>query len=200
MPAETVGRLWTMLAHAQGTALNQSQMAASLAVSSPAVARYIDLLVDLGLVRRLRPWSGNVGKRLVRTPKVYVRDSGLTHALLELKSWDDVLGHPIVGSSWESFAIENLIAVAGVGRTPYYYRTDDGAEIDLLFERAGRIDLAIEIKRSSAAVLSKGFFSAYKDLKPRAAYLVHGGIEGRWPAANGVEAISLLELMQKLSR
>ena len=100
-----------MLAHAQGTPLNQSRLAAALAVSTPAITRYLDLLVGLQLIRRLRPWSGNVGKRLVRTPKVYVRDSGLTHALLELEGWNDLLGHPVVGGSWEGFVIENLIAV-----------------------------------------------------------------------------------------
>src|SRR5690606_40793787 len=106
-------------------------------VSTPAVGRYVDLLVDLLLVRRLRPWSGNVGKRLVKTPKTYIRDSGLTHALLELETWDQILGHPVAGASWEGFVIENLIAAAGERRTPYYYRTAEGAEVDLLFERAG---------------------------------------------------------------
>jgi uncharacterized protein len=118
---------------------------------------YIDLLVDLLLVRRLRPWSGNTGKRLVRTPKVHVRDSGLTHALLDLETWEQVLGHPVAGASWEGFAVENLIAVAGDRRTPYFYRTEDGAEIDLLFERGGAVDMVIEIKRSTAPTLSRGF-------------------------------------------
>ena len=112
LPAETIGRPWGMLVHGQGNLLNQSRLASSLAVSSPVVWRHIDLLVDLLLVRRLRPWSGNVGKRLVRSPKVYVRDSGLTHGLLELESWEDVLGHPVAGPSWEGFVIENLIGAA----------------------------------------------------------------------------------------
>jgi predicted AAA+ superfamily ATPase len=103
MPAETIGRLWTMLAHAQGTPLNQARLASSLGVGSPAVGRYIDLLVDLLLVCRLRPWWGNVGKRLVRAPKTYIRDSGLTHALLDLETWEDALGHPVAGASWEGF-------------------------------------------------------------------------------------------------
>jgi hypothetical protein len=109
------------------------------------------------LVRRLRPWSGNVGKRLVRTPKTYVRDSGITHALLDLETWNDVLGHPVAGPSWEGFVIENVLAVAGSRRTPYYYRTEEGAEVDLLLERGGRIEMAIEIKRSTAPMLSRGF-------------------------------------------
>lgn len=197
LPAETIGRLWTMLAHAQGTPLNQSRLASSLAVSTPAVGRYLDLLVDLLLVRRLRPWSGNVGKRLVRTPKTYIRDSGLTHALLELRSWDEVLGHPVAGPSWEGFAIENLIAAAGERRTPHYYRTEDGAEIDLLFERGGKIELAIEIKRSSAPEPSKGFRSGLDVLRPRHAFIVHGG-EGSWPAGHGITAVSLADLMKEL--
>ncbi|MGH8309362.1 MAG: ATP-binding protein [Steroidobacteraceae bacterium] len=197
LPAETIGRLWTMLAHAQGTPLNQSRLASSLAVSTPAVGRYIDLLVDLLLVRRLRPWSGNVRKRLVRTPKTYIRDSGLTHALLDLETWEDVLGHPIAGASWEGFVIDNVIAAAGDRRTPYYYRTEDGAEIDLLFERGGKIEMAIEIKRSTAPELSKGFHSAREVLKPKAAYLLHGG-EETWPIENGVTAIALGDLMLRL--
>lgn len=198
MPAETIGRLWTMLAHSQATPLNQSKLAWSLEVSTPAVTRYIDLLVDLLLVRRLRPWSGNTAKRLVRTPKVYVRDSGLTHALLDLETWEQVLGHPVAGASWEGFAIENIVAVAGDRRTPYFYRTEDGAEIDLLFERGGSIDMVIEIKRSTAPTLSRGFNQARQALKPREAYLVHGGADS-WPMAEGVTAIGLRELMQRLA-
>jgi predicted AAA+ superfamily ATPase len=197
IPAETIGRLGTMLAHSQAAPLNQSRIASSLEVSSPAVTRYVDLLVDLLLVRRLRPWSGNTGKRLVRSPKVYIRDSGVTHALLDLETWEQVLGHPVAGPSWEGFVIENLIAAAGDRRTPYYYRTEDGAEIDLLFERGGSIEMVIEIKRSTAPVLSRGFHLARQTLKSSEAYLVHGGTES-WPMADGVTAIGLHELMEKL--
>jgi predicted AAA+ superfamily ATPase len=188
LPAETIGRLWTMLAHAQGTPLNQARLASSLGVSSPSVGRYVDLLVDLLLVRRLRPWAGNVGKRLVRMPKAYIRDSGLTHALLDIETWDDVLGHPVAGASWEGFVIENLIAAAGERRTPYFYRTEDGAEIDLLFERGGKPEIAVEIKRSSAPTLSRGFHSARQALKVKESYLVHGGTD-TWPESDGVTAI-----------
>ena len=199
LPAETIGRLWTMLAHGQGTPVNQSRLASSLAVSTPAIGRYIDLLVDLLLVRRLRPWSGNVGKRLVRTPKTYIRDSGLTHALLDLERWEDILGHPVAGASWEGFVIESLIAVAGDRRTPYYYRTEDGAEVDLLFERAGHVEMAIEIKRSTAPTVTKGFHVASETLKPHAAYLLHGGDES-WPVERGITATSLAELMTRLAK
>ncbi|MEP7244014.1 MAG: ATP-binding protein [Gammaproteobacteria bacterium] len=199
MPAETIGRLWTMLAHAQGTPLNQARLASSLGVGSPAVGRYIDLLVDLLLVRRLRPWAGNVGKRLVRTPKTYIRDSGLTHALLDIETWEDVLGHPVAGASWEGFVIENLITAAGERRTPYFYRTEDGAEIDLIFERGGKPEIAIEIKRSSAPTLSRGFHSARDALKVKESYLVHGGAD-TWPEADGVTALGLADLMRKLTK
>ncbi len=198
LPAATVGRLWTMLAHGQAAPLNQARLASSLAVSSPAVGRYLDLLVDLLLVRRLQPWSGNVGKRLVRTPKVYLRDSGLTHALLDIGSWDGLLGHPVAGPSWEGFAIENLIAAAGEHSTPYYYRTEDGAEIDLLLERGGAIDVAVEIKRSTAPTLSRGFHLACAVLTPRRKFLVHGG-DATWPMEHGVIAVSLPELMRQLA-
>jgi uncharacterized protein len=197
MPAETIGRLWTMLAHAQGTPLNQSRLASSLGVTSPSVARYVDLLVDLLLVRRLRPWAGNVGKRLVRTPKVYIRDSGITHALLEISTFEDLLGHPVAGPSWEGFAVENLITAAGDRRTPYFYRTEDGAEIDLLFERAGKPEIAVEIKRSSAPTLSRGFHLARETLRATESYLVHSGGE-TWPLAEGVTAIGLADLMRRL--
>jgi predicted AAA+ superfamily ATPase len=198
LPAETVGRLWTMLAHQQGALLQQSRLAIGLGVSSPAVERYIDLLVDLQLVRRLRPWSGNVGKRLVKAPKVYVRDSGLVHALLGLGSLHDLAGHPVCGLSYEGFCIDNLIAAASAQCTPYTYRTHAGAEIDLLIERAGQPWMAIEIKRSSAPSLSKGFDIACSDLKIERRYVVYPGTE-RFPLRYGTQAIGLVELMKVLA-
>jgi len=198
LPAETIGRLWTMLANAQATPLNQSRFASSLGISTPAVTRYLDLLVDLLLVRRLRPWSGNVGKRLVRSPKVYIRDSGLTHALLDLETWEDILGHPVAGASWEAFVLENLIAAAGDRRTPYFYRTEDGAEIDLLFELGGKIEMAIEIKRTTTPTLSRGFHLARDAVKPRNAFVVHGG-EQTWPMGDGITAMGVVDMMRKLA-
>ena len=117
VPAETLRRLWTMLAHHQGQLLNASRLAAGLgASSSTTVARYIDLLVDLLLLRRLEPLHAKVGKRLVKSPKIYVRDSGIVHALLRLETLDDLLGHPVVGSSWEGYAIESLLPLRAWGR------------------------------------------------------------------------------------
>ena len=127
LPAETLRRLWTMLAHSQGAPLNAMQLASSLAIHVRTLNRYIDLLVDLLLVRRLPPWSGNVGKRLVRSPRLYVRDSGIVHALLGLRGLEDVLAHPVAGGSWEGFVIENLLAVAPAWTQPFFYRTQAGA-------------------------------------------------------------------------
>jgi uncharacterized protein len=164
MPSALIGRLWTMLATAQGTLLNASRLGQSLGVSANAVARYLDLLVELLLVRRLQPWSGNVKKRLVKSPKVYIRDSGLVHALLEIESLDQLLGHVVCGASWEGFVIENLIQHAGRSAIPFFYRTADGAEIDLLFERAGQPFIAVEVKRSSAPKIDQGFHQACDEL------------------------------------
>ena len=198
LPAQTIGRLWTMLANGQGSLLNQSRLASGLGVSAPAVGRYIDLLVDLQLVRRLPPWSSNLGKRLVRSPKIYVRDSGVLHALLELETWNDIVGHPVVGPSWEGFVIENLIAAAGDRWTPYFYRTEDGAEIDLLFERAGRPSIAVEVKRASAPDIGKGFRIASDDLKVKKRYVVYSGAE-RYPMGGGVIATPLADLVDELA-
>jgi uncharacterized protein len=164
MPAALIGRLWSMLANAQGTLLNANRLAQSLGVSANAVARYLDLLVDLLLVRRLQPWSGNVNKRLVKSPKIYIRDSGLVHALLEIETPNQLLGHMVCGSSWEGFVIENLIQSAGKSFVPFFYRTADGAEIDLLFERAGKPFIAVEVKRSSAPKIEQGFHQACDEL------------------------------------
>ena len=197
LPSETIGRLWTMLAHQQGGLLNQARIASSLGVSNPTIDRYINLLVDLQLIRRLRPWSSNAGKRLVKAPKVYVRDSGILHGLLELKTRNDVLGHPVCGPSFEGFCIDNLIAAAGAGRTAYFYRTQVGAEIDLVLEKGGRPDIAIEVKRASAPSPERGFSIACDDLKITRRYVVYPGVES-FALRNGAQAISLAQLCAEL--
>lgn len=177
IPAETLRRFWTMLAHHQSGLLNASEFARSLGVDSKTIASYLDLLVDLLLVRRLRPWYANVGKRLVRSPRVYVRDSGLVHALLGLTTMEDLLGHPVAGASWEGFVIETLIAAAPEGTEPYFYRTAAGAEIDLLLVHPGGRISAIEIKRSLAPKVERGFHAACEDLRPERRILVYPGRE-----------------------
>lgn len=199
IPAETLERLWTMLAHGQGTLLNASKLATNLSVSAPTVSSYIDLLVDLLLVRRLRPFHANVGKRLVKSPKVYVRDSGLVHGLLGLETYNKLAGHPVVGMSWEGFVIENLLAAAPDRTSASFYRTSAGAEIDLLLELPGEHGLwAIEIKRSAGAHVDRGFHNAYEDVKPKRAFVVYAG-EERYPLREGVTAISVQELAAELA-
>lgn len=194
IPAETLRRLWTMLAHNQGTLLNASQLASSLSVSTTTVSRYIDLLVDLLLVRRLQPFYANVGKRLVKSPKTYIRDSGLLHALLNIETVDELLGHPVAGPSWEGFVIENLLSVSDRVQ-PCFYRTAAGAEIDLVLEFGGRKGTwAVEIKRSLNAKPKRGFYNALEDIKPKRAFVVHGGTD-QFPLADDIEAIGLRALM-----
>jgi uncharacterized protein len=170
IPAETLERFWTMLAHNQGAQLNAAQLARNLEVSGVTIGRYLDLMVDLLLVRRLKPWTKNIGKRLVSSPKVYVRDSGMAHALLYITSTNDLLGHPVVGGSWEGFVIENIMSVAPSNMQAYYYRTSGGAEVDLVLEFGGRERWAIEIKRSSSPTLGRGFHQACEDIQATRKY------------------------------
>lgn len=190
IPATTLRRLWTMLAHNQGELLDQSKLAAALAISGQTVGRYIDLLCDLMLVRRLTAWSGNVGKRLVRAPKVYVRDSGLVHALLGLLNLDSVLSHPVAGASWEGFVIEQLINAAPHAQTSFY-RTSHGAEVDLVLEFRSGQTWVIEIKRSSAPTVSKGFYLAATDVGASRKVLV-APVDQPFPMKDGVEVMNPL--------
>ncbi len=197
IPAETLRRFWTMLAHNQAELLNAANIARGLGVDGKTVAGYLDLLVDLLLVRRLPAWHRNQGKRLVKSPKVYVRDAGIAHALLGLRNKDDVLGHPVVGQTWESFVIETLMAAAPEDTEASFYRTSAGAEIDLVLKLPNRQLWAIEIKRSSAPKLEKGFHSACADLKPHKGFVVHSGTE-RFPLSKETEAIGLIALATEL--
>lgn len=199
IPAQTLERFWTMLAHHQGTVLNSANLGRNLDVSGVTIGRYLDLMVDLLLVRRLKPWTFNIGKRLVRSPKIYVRDSGITHALLNIADYNQLLGHPVVGGSWEGFVIENILSVAPSSIQPYYYGTPGGAEIDLVLEFSGAEKWAIEIKRSSSPVLSKGFHIACDDIKPERSYVVYSGTD-QFSLGEGVTAISLVELMKEVMK
>ena len=198
IPAETLRRFWTMLAHVQGGVLNAAQLARSLGVDGKTVGRYLDLLVDLLLVRRLPPFHSNVGKRLVKSPKVYVRDSGIVHTLLGLDNREAVLGHPVAGGSWEGFVLENLLSAAPARMNASFYRTSAGAEIDLVLELPGGKLWAVEIKRGLAPRLEKGFHHAREDLQPDQCFVVYSG-EERYPKAEGIEVIGLRELATMLS-
>jgi predicted AAA+ superfamily ATPase len=183
-----------MLAHNQGSVLNAAHLARNLDVSGVTIGRYLDLMADLLLVRRLKRWTFNIGKRLVRSPKIYVRDSGITHALLNIGSYNDLLGHPVVGGSWEGFVIENIMSVTPPRVQPFYYGTPGGAEIDLLLEFAANEKWAVEIKRSSSPSLTKGFHIACDDIKPQRRYVIYGGSD-RFSLGEGITAISLPDLM-----
>lgn len=197
IPATTLRRLWTMLAHLQGSLLNQSQLAASLAVSGQTVSRYIDVLCDLMLIRRLPAWHGNVGKRLVRAPKIYVRDSGITHALLGLESLESVLSHPVAGPSWEGFVIEQLISAAPQAEASFY-RTSHGAEADLVMSFRNGETWVIEVKRSSAPSVSKGFYLAAKDVGATRKLLV-APVGAPYPIRDGIEVMNPLAAAAKLA-
>lgn len=188
--AETLRRFWTMLAHHQSGLLNAAEFARALGVDGKTVAAYLDLLVDLLLVRRLEPWHANAGKRLVKSPRVYVRDSGLVHTLLGLSTLEDVLGHPVAGASWEGFVIETMIAAAPEGTQANFYRTAAGAEIDLLLTLPGGALWAIEVKRSLAPTLERGFYQACADLTPQRRIVIYPGSES-YPLREGIEVTPL---------
>ncbi|HEX9698712.1 MAG TPA: ATP-binding protein [Acidobacteriota bacterium] len=197
VPAETLRRFWTMLAHSQGSLLNAARMAAGLGISGQTVARYLDLLVDLLLVRRLPPWQAKVGKRLVKSPKVYVRDSGIVHALLRIETQDDLLGHPVAGGSWEGFVIENLLSTAPAGVQAGFYRTAAGAEIDLVLS-VGGTRWAIEIKRSLTPRPSKGFKLAADDIGAVRRLIAYPGSEPV-PLGAGIEAMPVRQVIAALA-
>ena len=197
IPAQSLRRLWTMLAYEQSQMLNAARLAASLGVSGQTIARYLDLLCDLLLVRRLEPWAKQSSKRLVKAPKVFVRDSGVVHALLGLGSQHDLLAHPVAGGSWEGWIIENLLACAPPDTQASYYRTAVGAEIDLVLELPGSARWAIEIKRSSAPTVTRGFHLACDDLAATRRIVVSSA-NAKFPMTGGIEHVPLLALMREL--
>ena len=188
LPGPTLRRLWAMIAADQGGLLNTAKLTQNLAVSGQSIARYLALLVELMHLRALPPWHGNIGKRLTKSPKYFVRDTGLLHALLEIQHEEQLLRHPIVGQSFESFVIEQICNQLGTDWQFSFYRTQNGAELDLIAERAACV-LAVEIKRSSKPVPSRGFYSGAKDVGATDRLIVHAGerawiLEGRESLAN----------------
>ena len=196
IPAATLRRFWTMLAHLQGTPCNAARLGQSLAVDPKTVSRYLDLLVDLLLVRRLPPLHANVAKRLVKSPKVYVRDSGLVHTLLRLDDEDAVLGHPVAGFSWEGFVIENILRAAPERTEASFYGTATKVEVDLVLDLPGGERWAIEIKRGLATI-NRALRVAFDDVQPNRAVIVHGR-EDRFPKGDEFEAMDLGSLLAEL--
>lgn len=198
VPAETLRRLWTMLAHGQGDLLNAASLASALAVDGKTVAKYVDLLVDLLLVRRLTPYAANLRKRLVKAPRLYVRDSGLVHTLLRLDDAEAVLGHPVAGKSWEGFVVETLIRAAPERARASFYRTATGVEADLVLELPADRLWMIEIKRSLAPKVSRGLRVAVDDLQPHKTFIAYPGTE-RYPVGPSIEVAGFRELAEELS-
>lgn len=170
IPTATLRRLWRMLAHHHGQMLNSSSLGGSLGLSHTTVRSYVDLLSQTFMIRLLEPTAANVKKRLVKSPKVYIRDAGILHALLEVADHDDLLGHPVLGNSWEGMVIENVIA-ALPGWRPSFYRTSSKAEIDLILSR-GRRRIAIECKASAAPKASRGFWSGMEDIEADEGWII----------------------------
>ncbi|PCJ48990.1 MAG: ATPase [Gammaproteobacteria bacterium] len=201
IPAETLKRFWTMLAHIQGGLLNAASLSRGLDVDNKTINRYLDLLVDLLLVRKLAPWHNNKGKRLTKSPKIYIRDSGLVHSLLNIPNLESIIAHPIIGASWEGFVIENLLSVMPTQAQASFYRSSGGAEIDLIIEHEspkGKQIWAIEIKRSLKPKVGRGYHSACEDIKPQRKLILYAGDE-HYPIKNGIEVIGLKKLTKELS-
>ncbi len=196
--AETLRRFWTMLAHEHGGLLNAAQLARSLAVSGKTLVSYVDLFVDLFLLRRLEPWHANTSKRLVKSPRIYLRDSGLLHQLLGIRDMEHLLGYSRMGASWEGFVIENIIARLPEGGRASFYRTAAGAEIDLVLELPGhRQPWAIEVKRGRSPKLERGFHHAREDVDPEKCFVVCGTDEP-FSMGDGIEAVSLVGMLESL--
>ena len=190
--AASLSRFWRMLAHVHGQLFNASALANSLDVSAPTVTRWLDHMVGALLVRRLEPFHANVGKRLVKSHKVYVRDSGLLHSLLGLTSVADLQGHPMTGASWEGFVIDHIAAHLPAGAIMSFYRTAAGAELDVVVE-SGQHIIGFEIKFSVAPKVSKGFWQSLKDIRPHKTYIV-APVQQRWPFAEDVEVIAVSDI------
>ncbi|MEE4604568.1 MAG: ATP-binding protein [Desulfobacteraceae bacterium] len=197
IPPTRLGRLWKMCAHIHGSLLNSSKLADSLGVSSHTIRSYLDLLEHTFMLRVLMPDAPNLKKRLVKSPKIYIRDSGILHALLDIRTHDDLLSHPVLGASFEGFAMENILASAR-SFEPSFYRTGAGAEIDLVLRR-GRQVLAFELKSSTVPNVTKGFWSALEDISPDDAYVV-APVKEAYPIKHGVKVTPLLDVIAWLNK
>jgi predicted AAA+ superfamily ATPase len=197
IPATRMKKFWTMLAHYHGQQVVFSDLGKSLEVSHTTIKTYLDILTDFYMVRQIQPWSGNTKKRLVKSPKIYLRDTGLLHKLLNISDFDSLLGNPILGASWEGFVAENIIVSLSNKWQYSYYRTTTQTEIDLVLEGPNKEVWAVEIKRSSAPVLKKGFHSACEDIEATRKFIVYSGTE-RFPIAGDTEAIGLIEFLKLL--
>ncbi len=197
IPSVQLRRFWTMLAHSHGQLWNGNKIANSLGVSAPTAQRYLDILEGTFIIRQLQPYYANIKKRLIKSPKVYIRDSGLLHALLRIQTINDLQSHPSMGSSWEGFVIEQLISLLPTNQEVFFFRTNAGAEIDLLFFNRKNRPIAIEIKYSMSPVLSRGFWNAFEDLSCKNGFVVYPGNE-MYPLTKKVQVLPLDKLVAVL--
>ncbi|SIS81626.1 ATP-binding protein [Belliella pelovolcani] len=197
VPAARMKRFWTMLAHYHGQQAVLSEIGKSLEVSHTTIRTYLDTLQDFFMVRQLQPWSGNTKKRLVKSPKVYIRDSGLLHSLLNISNFDQLLGNPVVGSSWEGFVIENILNQLPSTWKASYYRSSNKNEIDLVLEGPEDAVWAIEIKKSLAPSISSGFHTAAEDIKAKKKFVVYSGTD-QFPIKGDTEVIGLIAFLKMI--
>jgi predicted AAA+ superfamily ATPase len=194
IPSMTLRRFWQMLAHVHGQSANFSQLATSMELSRQSVRKILDILQETFMVRQLQPFYVNIKKRLVKTPRIYIRDSGILHTLLGINTFDDLMRHSAIGKSWEGFCIEQILNQIPRGWDTFFYRTQAGAEVDLILQQQpGEAPIFIEFKYSKTPKLTTGFWSAQKDLQPKACYVVYPGTIA-YPLTKSVEALPLTQI------
>lgn len=197
VPANRLRRLWTMLAHLQGEVINYSKLATNLEVDAKTVKHYLDILCDLLLVRRLEPWHENIKKRLVKAPRYYIRDSGITHRLLGISNYDSLLSNPVLGKSWEGFVVENIHSILPKRAETYFYRTMAGGEVDLVIKLPSGDIWCVEIKHGIAPKISKHFARICEDVNAKRKYIIYGG-EEEFLIRDDICVISLAKFMQRV--
>ncbi|MBN1184487.1 MAG: ATP-binding protein [Bacteroidales bacterium] len=193
-----ISRLWQMIAHLHGNILNMSMLGKSLGLSSPTIKKYLSFLEQAFLIRQLQPHYPNMKKRLVKSPKIYIRDTGILHNLLNIQNQNDLLGHPILGSSWEGYVIEQIIQILPDNFIPYFYRTQQGSEFDLILVSASKVVMGIEIKYSSAPKISKGLLQSMEDLQTIDNYIIIPQAED-YKIHEKITVCSLYSFLQKFT-
>ena len=197
IPSKQIERFWMMCAHVHGQIVNRSKLGESLGVSHHTIQSYLDILENTYMVRVLRPLEGNMKKRLIKSPKLYLRDTGLLHTLLQIVDQNDLLGHPVYGSSWEGFALENILSSSTIWE-PYFYRNSNRSEIDLVLEKANK-RIAIEFKVSTSPGVSKGFYNALKDIEAAEAWII-APIKEMYPLKKDIWAAPLWKIINHLQK
>ena len=193
IPSQQLRRFWTMIAHSHGQLWNASKIAGSFGISAPTVRSYLDILEETFIVRQIQPYHPNIKKRLIKSPKVYVRDSGLLHTLIHIRTYEDLHSHPSLGSSWEGFIVEQVTGILPERWQAYFYRTGAGAEIDLVLFDSKHKPIAIEIKYSMSPKIERGFWNAYEDLSCKKGYIVYPGAES-YPLSKNVFTLPVKDL------